>query len=55
MERIDRGDGFIQVIKTLKEILGFEIDYKIINKNYPFPRICNKEENEDIKHEMDSN
>ena len=42
MEKIDRNDGFIQVIKTLKEIIGFEIDYDKINKNYPYPIIYDK-------------
>ena len=42
MERIDRGDGFIQVIKTLQEVIGFKIDYDKINKNYPYPLICNE-------------
>ena len=48
MERIDRGDGFIQVIKTLKEVIGFEINYDIINKNYPYP-IINLEKEQNIK------
>lgn len=49
MERIDRGDGFIQVIKTLKEILGFEFDYEEISKHYPYPKTSNEKTSSNSK------